>query len=201
MVCKNLAASHRSVALKWNEASLVRVNSVVFYRELNLVNAVKAHRNRLTLAAKVPCQLFLSLDDVLKHRIINCLTGNHKCNHVRADILKLRVNLNKTVTVIVVAVVSHQLHIINSLSTLVQLNLAGNTVSRPEVRAVSIIQFDFYNTFVFRLAHIWLFVQLSLSARKYFFQSIISVFFSDSIKKQFFVTFDFRHFFPQFRAQ
>ena len=200
MVSKNLAASHWSVALEWHEACLVRVNSVVFYRELNLVNAVNAHRNRLALASKVPCQLFLSLDDVLKHRIINCLTGNHKCNHVRADIFKFRVNLNNAAFVVAVAVVAHKLHIINSFSAFVQLNLTSHTVSRPEVRAVSIIQFDFYNAFVFRLAHIRLFVQLSLSARKYIFQCIISVFFSDSIKKQFFVTFDFRHFFPLIRA-
>ena len=139
MVSKNLAASHRSVALKWNEASVIRVYGVVANRELNLVNAVNAHRNRLTLAAKVPCQLFLSLNNVLKHRIINCLTGNHKSNHVRTDIFKLRVNLNNAVAVIVVAVVSHQLHIINSLSTFVKFNLAGNTVCRPKIRTVCII--------------------------------------------------------------
>ena len=196
MVRKNLTASHRSVTLERHKACLVRVYGVVANRELNLVNAVNAHRNRFTLAAKVPGQFFLSLNNVLKHRIINCLTGNHKSNHVRADIFKLRVNLNNAVAIIVVAVVSHQLHIINSLSAFVQLNLACNTVSRPEVRAVSIIQFNFYNAFVFRQAHIRLFIKLSLSAGKHIFQSIISVFFSDSIKKQFFVTFDFRHFFP-----
>ena len=173
---------------------------MILNRELNLVNAVNAHRNRLTLASKVPCQFFLSLDDVLKHWIINCLTGNHKCNHVRTDIFKLWVNFNNTAFVVVVSVVSHELHIINSFSAFVKFNLAGNTVCRPEVRTVSIIQFDFYNALIFRLAHIRLFIQLSLSARKYVFQSIISVFFSDSIKKEFFVTFDLRHFFPLTRA-
>ena len=44
MICQNLTAGHRLVALEWNKACFVRVNSVIFYREFNLVDAVNSHR-------------------------------------------------------------------------------------------------------------------------------------------------------------
>ena len=44
MVCKNLAAGHRLIALEWNKACFVRINSVIFYREFDLIDAVNSHR-------------------------------------------------------------------------------------------------------------------------------------------------------------
>ena len=194
MVCKNLAAGHWGIALERNKACFIRVNSMIFYRELNLVYAVNTHRNRLALASKVPGQLFLSLDNILEHRVVNCFTCNHKGNHIRTNILKFRVNSYNAVAVIIVSVIAHELHIVNSFSAFVQLNLACNTICRPEVRAVCIVQFNFYNAFVFRLAHIRLFIKLGLCAREDVFKNIVSIFFSNCFKKEFFVTFDFRHF-------
>ena len=167
-------------------------------REFNFRNAVNAHRNRLSLAAKVPAEFFLSLDDVLEHRVVDCFSVDDESNHVWADIFKFRVNCNiEALCVFNVVFCRKECRIISSFYTAVKSELACNTVCRPKVRTVSIVQFNFNYAFVFWLCCIRFFIKFSLCICKFLFKGFVVIFFFKKSEKKFFVYFNLWHFVPR----
>ena len=57
----------------------------------NICIAVHTHTDRLTLAAKVPAQFFLCLNDIEQHGVINGFSTDNKGNHVGTNSFKFRI--------------------------------------------------------------------------------------------------------------
>ena len=74
-----------------------------------------------------------------------------------------------------------------------QFKLTCKTCRRPKVGAVRIVQFDFNYPLVFAYGGVGLFVQFGLGAGEAVFEHIVRIFFTEQVKKQFFVYVYFRH--------
>ena len=87
MLLQNLTQGHLLGESQWCELCLVWICCIVLERELEHIAAEHAHCNGLSLAAIVPAQLLLGLDDVLKPFVGDSLLAlGHEADLVRTVI-------------------------------------------------------------------------------------------------------------------
>ena len=150
MVGKDLATGHGLFKLKGNKACVVWIYSLVVNRPLNHRGSVHTHGNGSALATKVPAQLFLSLDNVQQHGLVDGFSRNDEGNHVGTNVLELGVYSNNTVSVVNNLVLGgHKGTVIGSFSSAVNPKLASNTSGRPQVGTVCVVQFNLDDTLIF----------------------------------------------------
>ena len=122
MLLQDFTQGHLLGESQWCELSLVWICCIVLERELEHIAAEHAHGNGLTLAAIVPAQLLLGLDDVLKPFVGDSLLAfGHEADLIRTVIFDRWLHMHFPAAIVLYISLSGEEWILRNLATKVQL--------------------------------------------------------------------------------
>ena len=188
--------------LQGDEACLVRVGGGLVDGPLDFAVAVDSHGNGLALAAEVPAELLLGLDDVEQLRLAYRLAREDKCDQVGADALERGIDRDQAAARVLGLVLRRKEGgVVAAGSPLVLAEATGQPARGPEVGAVGVVQLYLDDPLVLSLVHVGLLVQLGLGEGQLFLEGVPVVFFSQQMEEEFLVYFNLWHAIPLWRPR